>query len=166
MPELKDESEFEGPGSKPELPMEMIPDDGIELLNDPGDTDKSNWDENLETDPDVTILKRLKNILNTPSQLAEKNILTQGLDDISKLSKLWEAESKKTTLLDLIAGLTRYIHELENTDTLSNDLVSNEPLQGEADEAFFGDALSEDENTDQKGLPGRGIRTRRYGCRV
>jgi len=151
MPELKDESEFEGPGSKPELPMEMIPDDGIELLNDPGDTDKSNWDENLETDPDVTILKRLKNILNTPSQLAEKNILTQGLDDISKLSKLWEAESKKTTLLDLIAGLTRYIHELENTDTLSNDLVSNEPLQGEADEAFFGDALSEDENTDQKG---------------
>ncbi len=89
----------------PSLPGEELPDDAIVPIED-------------ENEQDAAILERLELSLGTPAKLAGNDVFTKVLEDLFQLKQLWLEDSKKSSLLTLMAGLTQYIHDQETTDTV------------------------------------------------
>jgi len=160
IPDTEKESISEyGSAIEPDLTMEMVPDDGIELIESAEHEEQTLLVEELKEDSAKALLERVKTILNAPSELSKNTIFTQTLEDLSQLDLLWETDTDKVTLIELLIGLTRYIHDLENAGQ-GNDLnevseetsalqVEDNPLEGEVQETLIWEGALPSETEDR-----------------
>ncbi|WDP92975.1 MAG: hypothetical protein HUN04_25930 [Desulfobacter sp.] len=138
-PPLDFATEFESSGDQ-ELPLEMIPEEGIEFIEpEVPELDSSLLVESLEEDdPAEPVLARLKNLLITPSVLEDESIYTQALEDIAGLNQIWAADQDKRTLLEILSGLSKYVRDSANAPSLLGD-----DTETEAGELFAEDVLAD-----------------------
>lgn len=139
------------------LPLEQVPDDGIEFIEpeemEPEDEDTSALVAALdEDDPAEPVLDRLKAVLDSPEELVEDGIYTQALEDIAALNQIWAQDPDRRALVEMISGLSQYLHDnvvpAVEEDAPPAEAVAQE-LPGEELDPIKGEASMADPESDR-----------------